>query len=152
LTWRTGRGVISLISLEAELARGGGNDYDILVLDTFSSDSIPAHLVTKEAFVIYLQNLAPDGLIAAHISNRHLDLKPVLWQLAQFYDLEFALVNKLPEAGNPGAFPSEWVLLTRNAALLDAPALAGKVDRMQGYTTAIRLWTDDFSNLFQIIK
>jgi hypothetical protein len=140
------------LSLEGELTRGGGNDFDILVLDTFSSDSIPAHLVTKEAFAIYLQNLAPDGLIAAHISNKHLDLKPVLWQLAQFYDLEFALVNKIPEAGNPGAFPSEWVLLTRNAALLDAPALAGKMDRMEGYTTAIRLWTDDFSNLFQIIK
>ena len=140
------------LSLEAELARGGGNDFDILVLDTFSSDSIPAHLVTKEAFAIYLQNLAPDGLIAAHISNKHLDLKPVLWQLAQFYDLEFALVNKLPRADDPAAYPSEWVLLTRNAALLDAPALAGRMDRMEGYTTAIRIWTDDFSNLFQIIK
>jgi hypothetical protein len=140
------------ISLENELKAGVENDFDILVLDTFSSDSIPAHLVTREAFAIYLQNLAPDGMIAAHISNKHLDLKPVLWQVAQFYDLEFALVNKLPEAGNPAAYPSEWILLTRNAALLRAPALVNTADRMQGYTTTIRLWTDDFSNLFQIIK
>ena len=76
----------------------------------------------------------------------------VVWQLAQFYDLEIALVNKLPEAGNPAAYPSEWVLLTRNAALLQTPALVNAVDRMAGYTTDNRLWTDDFSNLFEIIK
>jgi hypothetical protein len=140
------------ISLENELSSGVKNDFDILVLDTFSSDSIPAHLVTRQAFEIYLQNLAPDGLIAAHISNKHLDLKPVLWQLAQFYDLDFALVSKLPQEYDLGAYPSDWVLITRNAALLQTPALVNTGDRMQGYTTAIRLWTDDYSNLFQIIK
>lgn len=140
------------LSLENELNVGVENDFDILVLDTFSSDSIPAHLVTRQAFEIYLQNLAPDGLIAAHISNKHLDLKPVLWQLAQFYDLEFALVSKLPRESDLGAYPSDWVLLTRNAALLQAPALVNNADHMEGYSTSIRLWTDDYSNLFQIIK
>jgi hypothetical protein len=140
------------ISLENELSSGVENDFDILVLDTFSSDSIPAHLVTRQAFEIYLQNLAPDGLIAAHISNKHLNLKPVLWQLAQFYDLEFALVSKLSQEDDPAAYPSEWVLLTRNSALLQAPVLLNVADPMEGYTTDIRLWTDDYSNLFQIIK
>ena len=140
------------ISLERELAEGVKNDFDILVLDTFSSDSIPAHLVTKQAFELYLQNLAPDGMIAAHISNKHLDLKPIFWQLAQFYDLDIALLNNFSGNTDPSTFPSEWVLLTRNSELLQAPAIASKADTMDGYTTDIRLWTDDYSNLFQIIK
>ena len=140
------------ISLERELAEGVKNDFDILVLDTFSSDSIPAHLVTKQAFELYLQNLAPDGMIAAHISNKHLDLKPIFWQLAQFYDLDIALLNNFSGNTDPSTFPSEWVLLTRNSELLQAPAIASKADTMDGYSTDIRLWTDDYSNLFQIIK
>jgi hypothetical protein len=139
------------ISLEKELNSGVKNDFDILVLDTFSGDSPPAHLVTKEAFDIYLQNLAPDGLIAANISNNHLDFRPVFWRLAQYYDLEFAIIYNQPE-NDPAAYPSIWVLLTRNSKLLEAPEIAERADRMTGYTTDIRLWTDDYSNLFQIIK
>ena len=67
------------ISLERELAEGHSQNFDVLVLDTFSSDSIPVHLVTKEAFALYLEHLAPDGIIAAHITNLHLDLQPVFW-------------------------------------------------------------------------
>jgi spermidine synthase len=140
------------ISLEKELNAGVESDFDILVLDTFSSDSIPVHLVTRQAFEIYLKNLAPDGLIAAHISNNQLDLRPIFWQLAQFYKLDIALVSSLPEKADPGAYQSEWVLLSRNSELLEAPALAGKIDRMVGYHTNIRLWTDDYSNLFQILR
>lgn len=139
------------ISLERELNEGIKNDFDILVLDTFSSDSIPVHLVTRQAFDIYLQNLAPDGLIAAHISNSHLDLKPIFWKLAQYYNLEIAIVNNYSK-DDPGAFQSEWVLLTKNSELLDVPALVNKTDKMDGYRTNIRLWTDDYSNLFQILK
>ncbi len=139
------------ISLENELDSGLKNDFDILVLDTFSGDAPPVHLVTRQAFAIYLQNLAPDGLIAANISNNHLDFKPVFWQLAQFYDLEMAVLYGQP-VDNPSAFPSIWVLLTRNPQLFEAPALADKLDRMDGYQTAIKLWTDDYSNLFQIIR
>ncbi len=139
------------ISLENELKAGVENDFDILIIDTFSGDSPPVHLVTRQAFDIYLQNLAPDGLIAANISNNHLDFRPIFWQLAQYYDLEMALLQD-PAQNNPAAYPSIWVLLTRNAALLQAPALVNKADRMEGYSTDIRLWTDDYSNLFQIIK
>ena len=140
------------ISLERELEEGFNNDFDILVLDTFSSDSVPVHLVTRQAFEIYLANLAPDGLIVANISNKHIDLKPIFWQLAQYYNLDIALINNFSEKGDPGTIPSEWVLLTRNSALLEAPALVNKIDTMTGYHTDIRLWTDDYSNLFQIIK
>ena len=140
------------ISLEKELSAGVENDFDILVLDTFSSDSIPVHLVTKEAFEIYLQNLAPDGLIAAHISNVRLDLRPVFWQLAQFYDLDITFVKNPAEEENPASNPSLWVLLTRNPKLLEVPALAGYKDSESGYRTDIRLWTDDYSNLIQILR
>lgn len=140
------------LSLEKELREGRNNDFDILVLDTFNSDSIPVHLVTREAFDIYLQNLAPDGLIAAHISNDRLDLRPVFWQLAQYYNMEIALVNNSMEKEGPGAFSSIWILLSRNSKFFDSPELGEKLDRMIGFNSDIHLWTDDYSNLVQILK
>jgi hypothetical protein len=140
------------LSLEKELKAGMQNNFDILILDTFSSDAIPVHLVTKEAFEIYLRSLAPDGLIAAHITNDRLDLRPVFWKLAQFYNVEMAIIHNSPEDDSPGAFQSIWVLFTRNSKLLETPALAGRLDRMEGFSTDIRLWTDHYSNLIQILK
>jgi hypothetical protein len=137
------------ISLEKELEAGLRNDFDILVLDTFSSDSIPVHLVTREAFAIYLQHLAPDGLIAAHITNKRLDLRPIFWQLAQYYNLDIAILQDPAGEDNPATYPSTWVLLSRDARLLEVPGL---VDRMDTYHTNIPLWTDDYSNLIQLLK
>ena len=139
------------ISLEQELAAGEKQNFDVLVLDTFSSDSIPVHLVTKEAFALYLDQLAPDGVIAAHISNRHLDLRPVFWQLAQEFGLAIVQVNRPASSGDNG-FPSEWILLARDPALLEIPAIKSHAISFEGYTTSIKLWTDDYSNLFQILK
>ena len=138
------------ISLEHELAEGLRQNFDVLVLDTFSSDSIPVHLVTKEAFDLYLRHLAPDGIIAAHISNLHLDLKPVFWQLAKYYGLQIALVD-YPGDSN-GGYPTEWLLLARDSALLQIPAIQAHTEDMDNYSTDIQLWTDDYSNLFQILK
>jgi spermidine synthase len=139
------------ISLEQELIQGDVQNFDVLVLDTFSSDSIPVHLVTKEAFALYLEHLAADGVIAAHISNRHLDLRPVLWQLAREFDLEIVQVNRPSSSGDNG-FPSEWILLARDPALLEIPAIKSHAISFSGYNTSIRLWADDYSNLFQILK
>jgi spermidine synthase len=139
------------ISLEQELAAGQKQNFDVLVLDTFSSDSIPVHLVTKEAFALYLDQLAPDGVIAAHISNRHLDLRPVFWQLAQKFGLEIVQVNR-PASSDDNGFPSEWILLARDPASLEISAIKSHAVSFEGYTTAIKLWTDDYSNLFQILK
>ncbi|CAG1006611.1 hypothetical protein ANAEL_03438 [Anaerolineales bacterium] len=135
------------ISLEREQPQ----DFDVLVLDTFSSDSIPTHLVTKEAFALYLKHLRPDGIIAAHISNRHLDLRPVLWQLAREFGLDIVQVNRPASSGRDG-FPSEWILLTRNSKLLEIPAIKSHAISFDDYSTSIKLWTDDYSNLFQILK
>ncbi len=138
------------ISLERELAAGQNQSFDVLVLDVFSSDAIPAHLVTKEAFALYLNDLAPDGILAAHISNRHLDLLPVFWQQAQYYKLNITLIET--EGDDKGASPSNWVLLARDPALLNIPAIANHATSLKNYSTRIPLWTDDFSNLFQILK
>lgn len=138
------------ISLERELAARGPQNFDVLVLDTFSSDSIPVHLVTREAFALYLDHLAPDGIIAAHISNRHLDLQPVFWQLAQSYGLSMARLEYPGDAN--GGYASDWILLARDPALLEVPAIRERARSLEGYSTGIKLWTDDYSNLFQILK
>jgi len=138
------------ISLEHELADGYPQNFDVLVLDTFSSDSIPVHLVTKDAFALYLDHLAPDGIIAAHITNLHLDLQPVFWQLAHYYDLSMVRVD-YPGDSN-GGYASHWILLSRDPALLEIPAIQERSVDLGGYSTDIPLWTDDYSNLFRILK
>ncbi|MGZ9166453.1 MAG: fused MFS/spermidine synthase, partial [Anaerolineales bacterium] len=123
------------ISLERELAEGNPQNFDVLVLDTFSSDSIPVHLVTKEAFALYLEHLAPDGIIAAHITNLHLDLQPVFWQLAQYYDLHMVRVNYKGDSN--GGYASHWILLSRDPELLEIPAVRERAFDLNGYSTDI---------------
>jgi len=138
------------ISLQNELDSGNQQDFDVLVLDTFSSDSIPVHLITKEAFGLYLQHLAPDGIIAVHITNLHLDLQPVLWQLARYYGLNIVRVNY--EGDTEGGYASQWILLAGDPVVLKNPAIQERAVDLSGYSTGIKLWTDDYSNLFQILK
>ena len=138
------------ISLERELAETGSQNFDVLVLDTFSSDSIPVHLVTKEALALYLEHLAPDGIIAAHITNLHLDLQPVFWELAEYYGLSML---RIEYKGDPdGGYASHWILLSRDPAQLNITAIRESAIDLGGYYTNLRLWTDDYSNLFQILK
>jgi len=138
------------ISMEQELAAGQPQHFDLLVLDTFNSDSIPVHLVTREAFVVYLQHLTPDGVIALHISNNYLDLRPVIWKLADEFDLGSAVIE------DPGdglrASLSIWMLVTRKRAFLNQPTIASRTSPRQMDVTNFRLWTDDYSNLFQILR
>ncbi|PKN98669.1 MAG: ferrichrome ABC transporter permease [Chloroflexi bacterium HGW-Chloroflexi-4] len=140
------------LSLENELKSGMQHNFDLLVLDTFSSDSIPVHLVTREAFEVYLRTLAPDGMIAAHISNSRLDLRPVFWQLAQYYNLEMAVIHTPAENRDSSSAQSVWVLLTRDSQLLELPALQDRTSPLTGFRHDIRLWTDDYSNLIQLLR
>jgi hypothetical protein len=139
------------ISLERELAEGSGNHFDMLVLDVFSSDSIPVHLLTRQAFELYLHSLSEQGIIAVHISNKHLDLMPVLWQLSKQFNLSLLVVKTQADLAH-GIFPTNWVLLSPDPGLLTIPAIASRGDPMLGYTTRVGLWTDDYSNLFQILR
>lgn len=138
------------LSLERELARGERQNYDVLVLDVFSSDSIPVHLLNREAFALYLQHLAPEGILAVHISNRHLDLLPVVWALGEYFGLERVFVSA------PGdyeqTFPSLWVLLSPDSDILSLPAIRRYATPVEERRPGLRLWTDDYSNLFQLLK
>jgi spermidine synthase len=138
------------ISLQHELNNGQNAGFDILILDAFSSDSIPVHLLTKEAFSLYLHHLAKDGVIAAHISNIHLDLTPVFWKLAETYGLQIAHVAATSQFD--GGYRSDWLLLTKNSSFLNIPEIHGHSDRVVENSNYVDLWTDDFSNLLQIIK
>lgn len=124
--------------------------YDVLAVDAFSSDSIPVHLLTREAARLYRRHLAPGGVIAIHISNRYLDLRGVVRQLADNLGVTAVRIVDVPPDDNP-LYRSDWVLLTDNRALLDALA-AARIGEPVVAPAGLRPWTDDFNNLFAVLK
>lgn len=141
------------LSLEREPAQA----FDVLALDAFSSDAIPVHLLTKEAMALYARHMKSDGVIAVHISNRYLDLEPVVLNLAQEFGYGVAAIafdDEDERYDDTGwwDYSSTWVLLTRNQALLDDPAIKEVADEHASSTRKIPLWTDDFASLFQILQ
>jgi len=136
------------ISLERELQRGQLGKYDVLVIDAFSSDSIPVHLLTKEAIELYRQHLrGPDSVLAFHISNRALDIAPVLARLADEFHLH-AVEVKVPIVAIVG--DSDWVLMSADSQVLKTPRIAAAAQPLG--PRRVRLWTDDYSNLIQILR
>jgi SAM-dependent methyltransferase len=138
------------LTLEREPAEG----FDVLAVDAFSSDAIPVHLITREALQMYLRHMKPDGIVAFHVSNRFLDLIPVVARLARELKLEAALIADDPDDDDDTSVKSrsDWVLVSRDAAALEAPAIveagASPAEDRPGW----RMWTDDYSNLIQILK
>jgi SAM-dependent methyltransferase len=133
------------LSLEKEAPE----NFDVLAVDAFSSDSIPVHLLTLEAMQLYFRHLRPDGILAVHISNRYLDLQPVLrgekdatGKLARVVDTE--------EDDSQDVFGATWVLITSPASGFDGEELSRSAEIAS--KRHVRLWTDDYSNLFQILK
>lgn len=138
------------LSMERELERGEAQQYDLLVLDAFSSDAIPVHLLTREAFAVYLAHLAPGGVIAVHISNRYLDLRPVVQRLAEHTGLAMAVIQDDP-GDEWWSYRTTWVLLTADPAFLAAERIAEVTDDPKPVEEDVRLWTDDFASLFPIL-
>jgi hypothetical protein len=138
------------LSLERELKRQGPRGYDVLAIDAFSSDSIPVHLITREAIELYARHIAADGIIAIHISNRFLDLKPVLANIAQATGLTARLVSDSPEDDRT-ASSTDWVLLARAPSVLDAPQIATRAEPLEP-VPEFSLWTDQFNNLLDVLK
>ncbi len=135
------------LALERELAQGAAQDFDILAIDAFTSDAIPAHLLTREAIALYRAHLAPaHGVLAVHISNRNLDLRPVLAGAAAHLDLGMAVIEA--DESTTG-YASTWVLLTADRAWLEQPAIAAAT---QPPPRRRVLWTDDYSNLLGALK
>ena len=139
------------LSMEREWRQSGSQQYDVFVIDAFSGDSIPAHLLSIEAIQLYLDHLRPDGVLAFHISNKYIALEPVLWRIRETLGLQGVYIHSTPPPGDPLSFDSFWVLLSRDSAVLDSPAIRAVGRALQGRPT-IRLWTDDYSNLFQVLK
>jgi len=126
--------------------------FDLLAIDAFSGDAIPAHLLTAEAFDIYLRHLAPDGLLLIHATNRYLDLPPVIARVARekgLRALQFADDGISPEDAHVSR--TDWVVMARSAAPLAPLASDWRVRRLAA-DPALTLWTDDFNNLFQALK
>lgn len=130
------------------LEREPSQQFDVLVVDAFSGDSIPMHLITSEALTLYLNHLKPGGIIAFHVSNLYLNLPPVVKRLADEHGLKTSyMVDEM--ADNPTT--SHWVLLTANQNFLDSPPIKSATLNIEARPNW-RLWTDDFNNLVQVIK
>ena len=137
------------LSLEQELKNGQPQNFDVLAVDAFSSDSIPVHLLTKEAMDLYFRHLKTDGILAVHISNRYLNLQPVLegevratQKIARLVDTE--------DDDTQDVFGATWVLITSPATGFTGETLTNTAPLDSQRT--VRLWTDDYSNLFKILK
>ncbi len=133
------------------LQREPAQDYDLLALDAFASDAVPVHLLTREAFQTYLRHLRPDGILAAHVSTRHLDLEAVVLRLADDLGL-YAVSIATPEDKPRCVFPATWVLLARHQAPLDHPAIRAAVTPPSRDFRRIAVWTDDRVNLLQVLQ
>jgi hypothetical protein len=136
------------LSMESELERGEVQGFDVLAIDAFSGDAIPAHLLTQEAFELYLKHLKkPTGTLAIHITNSYIDLKPVILAAAQHFALKATFIHS--SGDGRATSESDWVLLSQGNEM-EGVDLAEKVVATK--SAHIRPWTDDYSNLFQILK
>jgi hypothetical protein len=117
-------------------------------VDAFSGDSIPVHMLTKQAFALYFEHLQPAGVLAVHISNQYLNLKPVV-QAAAAALHKRAIVIDNPGDKAHGVFRSTWVLLGNGVGYLGQQEIESSGQRLP--SAAGQLWTDDFSSLFSIL-
>jgi SAM-dependent methyltransferase len=144
-------GQIDLVLGDARLSleRDQPQNFDVIAVDAFSSDSIPIHLLTREAFLVYWRQLKPDGVLAVHVSNRYLNLEPVVHLAALSMGKKSAFISS-EEDSAADVFTSDWVLVTSRPGFLESEPI--KSARSEPATRPnIRMWTDDYSNLWQIV-
>jgi predicted membrane-bound spermidine synthase len=140
------------LSLEREPDKGLGKvEFDLLALDAFSGDAIPAHLLTREAFAIYRRHLAAGGVIAVHITNSYLYLAPVVRGIAKDAGLGMTRIF-ISRDRQLDRDRSDWVLLTEDAGLLSALPVELPADARGTDDFDVGLWTDHYNNLFSILK
>jgi hypothetical protein len=136
------------------IARIHDHQFDLLILDAFSSDAIPVHLLTREALALYLRKVSQDGVMAFHISNRYLELRPLLADLASSFDLVCFAQDDLNITDADQAaekFPSRWVLMAHRASDLGALPQDPRWQRVGPRSRRV-IWTDEFSNLLGVFK
>lgn len=132
------------------LAAEAPQRYDVIVVDAFSGDAIPVHLLTTQALELYRRHLQPSGIIAFHVSNRFLDLAPVVEQLAEHAGLKTAFISS--DDDTPHDLDSaDWVLVTANEAFLSEEAVAG-VQQPIVVPPRLHRWTDDYNSLLPVLR
>jgi hypothetical protein len=132
------------------LTREAPQQFDVLAVDAFSGDAIPLHLLTKEAIALYKKHLAPDGILAFHVSNQYLNLAPEIAQLAIASHMRSRLFES---AGDDlmGSYRATWVLLTNGSDFFSRQGIAA-VSTETPTTPHLRPWTDDYSSLLPIVQ
>jgi hypothetical protein len=154
------------LSLERQLRDGGSQDFDLFIIDAFSSDSLPVHLITLEAMRLYLQHLKSDGVLAMHISNVNLDLAPLVFRIAAELGMHAAKIEN--QAFKRRLHSSaDWMILSKDAAYIESFSPIGEKFRAMlkvrpiGLTvhtagdldlTDAPLWTDDYSDLLSVLQ
>jgi spermidine synthase len=134
------------------LKRAPQQGYELIILDAYSSDSIPLHLLTREALQLYMAKLAPDGVLAFHISNQHLDLEPVLGNLARDAGLSALVQNEVAISSaesEMGKAASQWTVLARAPADLESLAADPRWQPLR-LDAGTGVWTDDFASLLSV--
>jgi hypothetical protein len=137
------------VVLEQELASGTNQQFDILFVDAFSGDSIPIHLLTREAFEVYFQHLKDDGVLAVHITNLHLDLSDPVRTLAKEFGMQNVRIEHDPVLAD--ANYSNWVMITKNQTVLENIEATNFHSPWESEEFREILWTDDYSNLLEVI-
>jgi SAM-dependent methyltransferase/MFS family permease len=140
---------IAIGDARLNLERERPQQFDVLAIDAFSSDSIPVHLITREALGVYLRHMKPDGIVAFHVSNRFLNLVPVAARLAAEHGAYAVLVDEESEEDRT---TSTWVLVSRDKKALERPEIVDAGATQPETRDDWRTWTDDYSNLVQILK
>ncbi len=140
------------LTLAEELRRGASQQFDLLVLDAFSGDAIPVHLLTREVLPLYLAHLKPGGMIAVHISNRHLDLRPVVEALARHHDLDVVNISDIVKEEDWWLYDTSWMLLAADGSRFQADIFRPAVEAPPDDTANYVLWTDDRASLLEVLK
>lgn len=138
------------VSLERELAAGESQQFDALFVDAFSGDSIPIHLLTRESFDLYFKHLKPDGVLAIHVTNLHLDLADPVRNLATEFGYGAYRSDHSPGDTEYESYYSDWILVTKSEAFIAALKSAERITPWDREETKPILWTDDYSNLFEV--
>ena len=143
---------IEIVPGDARISLAGEppQNYDVLLVDAFSGDAIPVHLLTAEAVKLYLRHLRPGGIIAFHVSNRYLALETVVQQEADHAGLHAALIES-DDDDSRDEYGASWVLVTGDQSFLAQPTLranTSRIDTIKG----VRLWTDDYNSLLPLLR
>ena len=136
--------------LESELEHGS-QQFDLLVMDAFSGDSVPVHLITREAFATYFRHLKPHGIVAVNISNTFLDLEPVMERAANAFGKVALVYHYTPPDEDILCFSCSWTLIMDRETVDAYPEMLTDAKELKP-ERPFRIWTDDFSNMYSILK